>query len=124
MRDESVSAFREWLEEQWGLRNEREAFSTAVENCHNAKADLENIPYKKPCEIRLINQAKYILKGYEVDENLSSDELQNYIGHLERVTIKMQAEYDTYNNYKDHMTDYVWRRVFGVTNCCCGPRDK
>lgn len=41
---EGVSAVREWLQEQVGLGSEKEAFLTAVEDCHTAKTNLENIP--------------------------------------------------------------------------------
>ena len=74
-QQDSVTAFREWLEEQFGLGSEREAFSTAVEDCHNAKTNLENIPFKKPSEVLVINEAKYVLKGSEINlANLSSEE--------------------------------------------------
>ena len=119
-----MSAFREWLEEQFGLGSERDAFLTAVEDCHNAKTNLENIPYKKPCEVFVINEAKYVLKGSEINlANLSSEKLTKYTERLEEVTRKMNAHYDTYNAYKNHNTDYVLRRLFGVTNCCCGSRN-
>ena len=36
----------------------------------------------------------------------------------------MNTEHQTYTQYKDKITDYVLRRILGITNCCSGPRTK
>lgn len=105
---EGVSIFREWLQEQIGLGNEIDEFSTIVENCHNAKSNLESIKFKYSSEVELINEAKHVLRGCDIQpSDLSTETLEEYKNRLERITIRMNAKYDTYNEYKNHTTDYV-----------------
>lgn len=118
---EGMSMFREWLQEQFGLGNEIDEFSTVVENCHNAKTNLESIKFKYSSEVELINEAKYVLKGCDIQPSgLSIETLEEYKNRLEQITIKMNAKYDTYNEYKNNTTDYVARRLWG--NNCFEPR--
>lgn len=114
--------FREWFQGQCGIGAEIDEFSIIVENCHNAKANLE-YQFRYSSETRLINEAKYVLKGCDIPRSeLSTEKLEEYKNRLEQITIQMNAQYDTYTEYKANTTDYVSRRLWG--NNCCGPRNK
>ena len=72
---------------------------------HKAKSNLESIGFKYPKEQLLINEAKYILKGSDIDSsNLSQERLEEYANKIEAITVRMSAQYDTYSDYKNNRT--------------------
>jgi len=124
---ETLSYVREWFQDQLELRDLKEEFESAVVDCNAAKERLESIEYKYSREQVLINKAEEILKhdrAIKSNPSLDADAINEYKNRLERLTIDMNAQHQTYTQYKGKTTDYVLRRVLGITNCCSGPRTK
>jgi hypothetical protein len=119
---EGVSMVREWLETQVEFPSLKDEFEVAQQECLTAKEKLESIQFKYPSEQFLINKASHILKDGIKLSDLDVNQIKGYKETIEKVTIEMNAQYDTYTQYKSKTTDYLLRRLFGVNNCCCGGR--
>ena len=118
---ETVSYVREWFQDQIELGALKEELEDAVENCHTAKQQLENIKFKYRDEQVLINKANLILKDDSIKNSfLDTDSVNEYKKKLEDVTIEINAKHQAYIQYKNKATDYMLRRVLGITNCCNG----
>jgi hypothetical protein len=117
---EGVSMVREaWenLRDSFNLE-QGAVLSNKIEECVAAKNTLNTIDYKLRSEYKLIQEADSYLKMVQEEvANADVEDLRNYMGKIEQYTANLQAEYDTYQQYKSHVTDKLYRWFCGVKSC-------
>lgn len=112
------------MQEQLGYPAVVDDLGEAVANCKTAKEKLESIPYKYSAEQTLLNKANNLLQRKIDESNVDADTIVHYTREMEGLARDINAQYETYLQYKDNTPDYILRRIFGLTNCCTGPRIK
>jgi len=120
---EGVSAGREYFEDQGGLSEQGEELNTKVEECIAAKDLLNNIDYKLRSEAMLIRKVENYLKMVEENKNsVELEDLREYKNRIVKYTSSLKASYEQYDAEKSQFTNQLYRKLFGVNNCCCSTR--
>ena len=120
---EMVSMGREaW--QNWGETSEQgEELNSKVEECIAAKNVLNSIDYKLRDEHNLIRKVDNYLKVVQEEApNADVEDLREYKNMIENYTTKLKSRYETYEEFQSHLTHQMYRRFFGVNNCCCSDR--
>jgi hypothetical protein len=120
---EMVSIGREAWENWWEASEQAQVLNEKIEECIAAKSTLNNIDHKLTNEYNLIREVDiYVNSVQEGAPNASVEQLKTYNDTIVSYTIQLKANYETYEQFKSHLTDQVYRRLFGTSNCCCGNR--
>ena len=71
----------------------------------------------------LIRKVDHYLKMVEENKHsVELDDLRDYKNNILKYTLKIKSSYEQYEAEQSLFTNQVYRRLFGVTNCCCGTR--
>jgi hypothetical protein len=122
---EIVSMGREAWENSSEAGEQGQVLNSKIEECIAAKNTLNTIKYKLIKEYNLIREVDIYLKRVQEEvevPNANVDDLRNYKNNIDSYTTKLKSNYETYEQFKSHLTDQVYRRLFGTNNCCCGNR--
>ena len=120
---EGISMLREAWDNWRDSSEQGTVLNDKIQECVVAKNALYGIDYKLRDEYILIRKVDiYLQKVQEEAPNADLEDLREYKNKIENYTTKLKSRYETYEEFKSHLTHQVYRRLFGVNNCCCGPR--